>query len=226
MTAAHHPTSLNSIAHKLSPYEKRKVLKSLLSAVHYCHKHSIVICNLGPDSIKLSSSGEHLSRKVPEMARSFTIQIVDFSCAVRTYEKTTLGQLRERAVWSYFCNTCGPFIAPELVTGHVDGVVTSKADVWSVGMVIELIMREAIPLPATSEETANVDHIYVRLAESIEQRIPEGKDYRKLVTKMLEMQPSQRCDLSFVQSHPSLRSSSQNIFADTFNSNSSLHSRA
>jgi len=115
------------------PSDARKVSRTLLEALDYCHKKRICHRDIKPENILLAKDNDLCK-----------IKIADFGCA-----KTITGPKCMKTL-------CGSpqYVAPELLT-HEDGY-NELCDMWSCGVVIYVLLGGYAPFDAPECELAEL----------------------------------------------------------------------
>lgn len=113
-------------------WEARKVARTLLEAVHYCHKRKIAHRDIKPENILL-----------PRADDITLIKLADFGCARRWNKPNEMHTL------------CGSpqYVAPEVVgdTRAEGEGYNSQCDLWSVGVVLYIILGGYAPFESEDE---------------------------------------------------------------------------
>eukprot|EP00117_Sycon_ciliatum_P037901 scpid15967/ scgid28258/ Serine/threonine-protein kinase BRSK2; Brain-selective kinase 2; Brain-specific serine/threonine-protein kinase 2; Serine/threonine-protein kinase 29; Serine/threonine-protein kinase SAD-A len=102
---------------RLSPKEARRLFRQIVSAISYCHDHSVCHRDLKPENLLLDSKND--------------IRVADFGMANLQIEVMR--------------TSCGSphYAAPEVIMGeHYDGF---KADVWSCGVILYALLAGQLP---------------------------------------------------------------------------------
>lgn len=142
-------------------------MRQVLSAIAYCHEHSIAHRDLKPENIMLEGpEGKNL------------LKLIDFGNSA--YFKP--GQFMTEKFGTAF------YVAPEVLKGSY----TEKCDVWSLGVVLFIILSGYPPFDGPDDNT-----ILKKVFEgSYSMATPEWKtvsdDAKDLVKKMLVMNPKDR----------------------------------
>ncbi|OMJ68906.1 hypothetical protein SteCoe_33507 [Stentor coeruleus] len=103
-----------------SEQQAAKVMKSLISAVMYCHNHGICHRDLKPENCLYLTSSEDSDLK-----------IIDFGLSVAVTEEQILHEL----------NGTPYYIAPEILMGNYTKVV----DCWSIGVIMYMLLSGTPP---------------------------------------------------------------------------------
>eukprot|EP01034_Spumella_vulgaris_P028990 gene28990-35955_t len=102
---------------KLTIPDTRKIIKSLVSAVSYCHSQDVIIRHLTASNILVKSNGKD----------GFEVKICDFSLAVPS------GSIKVLCDHPLFEWNDVPYLAPEALLGHP---YSTAMDVWSLGVLL------------------------------------------------------------------------------------------
>jgi serine/threonine protein kinase len=112
-------------------------------------------------------------------------RIIDFgsACPFSTLMKTTL--------------KCGshPYCSPEMLTGQI---VTSKTDIWSLGVLLYTLVVGQFPFCAVDESLLTSKIVF----DEVTFPTTASDEFKDLVQKMLEKDPTKRITLSGIASHP------------------------
>ncbi|KAG8886195.1 serine/threonine-protein kinase KIN2 [Tulasnella sp. 332] len=150
----------------------RKFARQIASALHYCHQNSVVHRGLRIEDIMVGLDGD--------------IKIIDFGVANFWNQDSLLTTL---------CGS-GYFAAPEILCGkHYNG---PKADVWSFGVVLYVLVCGRVPFDDTSMLglTAKIKGGVVSYPSWL------SKDCRNLLLWMLASEPKARATVEGVLTHP------------------------
>jgi calcium-dependent protein kinase len=99
-------------------------MKSLLSAISYCHERNIIHRDLKPENILF----DNISGK----DRNFEIKVIDFGAAVFLDP----GQLYNDRFGTVY------YVAPEIVKGKG---YNNKCDIWSMGVILFALLCGEVP---------------------------------------------------------------------------------
>ncbi|GMT06212.1 hypothetical protein PENTCL1PPCAC_28386, partial [Pristionchus entomophagus] len=156
---------------RITENDAKRWFHQACSAVLYCHERGIVHRDLKAENILLDRNGD--------------VKIIDFGFA---------NYFRPDHLLNTWCGS-PPYAAPELLMGNeYDG---SKADVWSLGVLLYILVTGGFPFPGDS-----VDKLK-RSILSGQLRIPfwVSVECSDLLRKMLVVVPDSRVSLSKVINH-------------------------
>ncbi len=143
--------------------------KQICAGVGYAHKNNLVHCDLKPQNILITPSGQ--------------VKIADFGIA-RAFQAEETPQPEEQVVWG-----SPHYIAPEQAAGHAP---TPASDVYSIGIIL-YEMLTGVP-PFHSEDPNELVNKQLNEAPqpmvSLNPRVPPRLD--SLVLKILSKEPSNR----------------------------------
>ncbi|XP_052403145.1 serine/threonine-protein kinase BRSK2-like isoform X2 [Carassius gibelio] len=157
---------------RLTPKEARKFFKQIISALDFCHSHSICHRDLKPENLLLDEKNN--------------IRIADFGMASLQVGDSLLE------------TSCGSphYACPEVIRGEkYDG---RRADVWSCGVILFALLVGALPfdhdnlrqlLEKVKSGVFHMPHF-----------IPP--DCQALLRGMIEVKPEKRLTLEEIQKHP------------------------
>lgn len=153
--------------HRLSEAHTHKIICQLLEIVAYLHKCGIIHRDIKPENILLTDKTE-----------SATIKLTDFGLSTLCDPNELLTQP---------CGTLA-YVAPEVLT--LQGY-NQKADVWSIGVIMFLLLRGRLPFSVKNPANLNMNkHYRVRF----EGRHWEGvsTSAKDLITRLLHLNPEKR----------------------------------
>ncbi|KAH9394599.1 Serine/threonine-protein kinase brsk1 [Tyrophagus putrescentiae] len=165
---------------RLTPKEARRFFRQIISALDFCHSHSICHRDLKPENLLLDEKTN--------------IKIADFGMASLQMD----GSMLE--------TSCGSphYASPEIIRGEkYDG---RQADVWSVGVILYALLVGALPfdddnlrqlLEKVKRGTFHIPHFVP----------PECQD---LLRRMIEVNANRRIPLGEVIRHPWVTAGSKN----------------
>ncbi|CDR94882.1 asparagine rich protein, putative [Babesia bigemina] len=153
--------------HRLSEAHTHKIICQLLQIVAYLHKCGIIHRDIKPENILLTDKSE-----------AATIKLTDFGLSTLCGPNELLTQP---------CGTLA-YVAPEVLT--LQGY-NQKADVWSVGVIMYLLLRGRLPFSIKQPLTLDlIGHYRVRF---------DGRQWdsvstcaKDLISKMLQPNPAAR----------------------------------
>ena len=150
------------------PDDARKVSRTLLEAIAYCHKKGICHRDVKPENILLVNENDLTH-----------IKIADFGCAKKITGPKCLKTL------------CGSpqYVAPELLT-HEDGY-NELCDMWSCGVVIYVLLGGYAPFDAPECELAELITAGVyEFHEEYWDEVPKAA--KDLIMHLLQVDPEDR----------------------------------
>ncbi|XP_058072994.1 uncharacterized protein LOC131221714 [Magnolia sinica] len=118
----------DKIAHgRLKEDEARKYFQQLINAVDYCHSRGVFHRDLKPENLLLDSSG--------------VLKVSDFGLSALPQ------QVREDGLLHTTCGTPN-YVAPEVINNK--GYDGAKADLWSCGVILFVLMAGYLPFEETN----------------------------------------------------------------------------
>lgn len=157
---------------RLSIKEARKFFRQIISALDFCHCHSICHRDLKPENLLLDDHGN--------------IKVADFGMASLQLENSLLE------------TSCGSphYASPEVVRGQkYDG---RRADVWSCGVILYALLVGALPFD--DENLRHLLEKVKRGVFHIPHFVPA--ECQTLLRAMIEVDPEKRITLTEVLRHP------------------------
>lgn len=106
------------------------IMKQVLSAVNYLHRHNIVHRDLKPENVLLE--------KVTDSVTEINLKLIDFGTSVVVPDT---GRLREAIGTMYY-------MAPEVLDRRYD----SKCDIWSLGVILYILISGVPPFPGDTDD--------------------------------------------------------------------------
>ncbi|XP_023013886.1 serine/threonine-protein kinase 33 isoform X1 [Leptinotarsa decemlineata] len=169
--------SENPFTEKIS----KKIIKQLVDAVHYLHKHDIVHRDIKMENILLT-------KNVNDPFDNFFIKLSDFGLSVIKSGTGISGLLRDRVGTVIY-------MAPEILSGHT---YSELCDVWSVGVILYLLIFNKFPFIAR-----NQDDLVVKICEE-EPEYPKetNNDRIDLLKSILVKDPVKRVTALEILKHP------------------------
>jgi len=145
------------------------IMKQLLSAVAYCHKHNIVHRDLKPENLVYDAKKKDANLKV-----------IDFGTA-KTFKNNQ--KMTETFGTAYY-------IAPEILSLNY----TEKCDIWSCGVILYILLSGTPPFPGREDREIlkKVKTGKYHFNDAVWLNVSE--DAKKFIRKMMEMDPNKRCN--------------------------------
>ncbi|CAL9216640.1 unnamed protein product [Arabidopsis halleri] len=156
----------NTVAKGRLPEETaRRYFQQLISSVSFCHGRGVYHRDLKPENLLLDDKGN--------------LKVSDFGLSA------VAEQLRQDGLCHTFCGTPA-YIAPEVLTRK--GYDAAKADVWSCGVILFVLMAGHIPF-----YDKNIMVMYKKIYKG-EFRCPRwfSSDLVRLLTRLLDTNPDTR----------------------------------
>lgn len=154
---------------KLREDVARKYFQQLISAVDYCHSRGVYHRDLKPENLLLDEYGN--------------LKVTDFGLSALAESKHQDGLLH---------TTCGTpaYVAPEVI--HRKGYDGVKADIWSCGVVLYVLMAGCLPF-----QDSNLMEMYRKIGKG-EVKFPNWfpPDVKKLLHRILDPNPKTRISIA------------------------------
>ncbi|XP_013403209.1 serine/threonine-protein kinase BRSK2 isoform X6 [Lingula anatina] len=157
---------------RLTPKEARKFFRQIISALDFCHSHSICHRDLKPENLLLDDKNN--------------IRVADFGMASLQVE----GSMLE--------TSCGSphYACPEVIRGEkYDG---RRADVWSCGVILYALLVGALPFD--DDNLRNLLEKVKKGVFHIPHFVPP--DCQHLLRSMIDVDPVKRIQLDKITRHP------------------------
>ncbi|KAF8053832.1 hypothetical protein N665_1371s0003 [Sinapis alba] len=150
---------------RLTEDTARRYFQQLISSVLFCHGRGVYHRDLKPENLLLDAKGN--------------LKVSDFGLSA------VAEQLRQDGLCHTFCGTPA-YLAPEVLTRK--GYDAAKADVWSCGVILFLLMAGHIPF-----YDKNIMAMYKKIYKG-EFRCPRwfSSDLVRLLTRLLDTNPDTR----------------------------------
>eukprot|EP00179_Madagascaria_erythrocladioides_P025354 CAMPEP_0198341168 /NCGR_PEP_ID=MMETSP1450-20131203/46691_1 /TAXON_ID=753684 ORGANISM="Madagascaria erythrocladiodes, Strain CCMP3234" /NCGR_SAMPLE_ID=MMETSP1450 /ASSEMBLY_ACC=CAM_ASM_001115 /LENGTH=495 /DNA_ID=CAMNT_0044046177 /DNA_START=84 /DNA_END=1571 /DNA_ORIENTATION=+ len=152
----------------------RKYFHQLVDGVEYCHRQDVCHRDLKPENLLVDYDGN--------------LKITDFG--VSSMKKNT----------TLLYTNCGTpyYAAPEILANSGDGYDGRKADVWSCGVILYLLLCGQLPWE-NEDDMGRLFEEIKRAKFPFPPEISEGA--RDLISNMMAREPTLRFDLSEVKNH-------------------------
>ncbi|KAI8070165.1 kinase-like domain-containing protein [Thamnidium elegans] len=169
--------------HYLQEVEAKRLFAQLISGVHYMHQKHIVHRDLKLENLLLSKDRD--------------IIITDFGFANRFLI----------AQQDLMATSCGSpcYAAPELVINDENNYVGTAVDIWSCGVILFAMLCGYLPFDddPSNPQGANINMLYKYIVSTPldipKHMSPEATDLLRL---MLVPDPTKRCTIDDIRSHP------------------------
>ncbi|KAG2398810.1 CBL-interacting serine/threonine-protein [Vigna angularis] len=150
---------------RLKEDEARKYFQQLICAVDYCHSRGVFHRDLKPENLLLDANG--------------VLKVSDFGLSALPQ------QVREDGLLHTTCGTPN-YVAPEVI--HNKGYDGAKADLWSCGVILFVLMAGYLPF----EET-NLTALYKKIYKAEFTSPPWfSSSAKKLINRILDPNPATR----------------------------------
>lgn len=122
----------------LTSSETRRIMKSIVSAVHHCHEHGVIVRELNPMNVMVKKVGTDSTGS----ANIFDVMLVDLSLAV------PVGSTNLIADHPLFEWNMVPYIAPEALLGQP---YSTAMDMWSIGVLLYAMFSGTLPFASEDD---------------------------------------------------------------------------
>ncbi|KAL9226976.1 hypothetical protein vseg_002729 [Gypsophila vaccaria] len=161
--------------HRLPEALARRYFTQVVSALHYCHRHGVAHRDIKPQNLLLDEEGN--------------IKVADFGLSAIVESPLNSSDLMVKT-------SCGTpaFAGPEIVGRARGGYDGRKADAWSSGVILFVMMTGCLPF-----DDANLVVMYRKMINS-QFRFPTwvSKPARRLITRLLDPNPKTRMSIEEV----------------------------
>ncbi|KNA24237.1 hypothetical protein SOVF_017850 [Spinacia oleracea] len=159
--------------HKFPEPLARKYFHQLVSALQYCHQNGVAHRDVKPQNLLLDEEGN--------------IKVSDFGLSA--VAETTVAS-KDKLMLQTSCGTPA-FAAPEIVGRTRNGYDGSKADAWSCGVILFVMLTGYLPF-----DDANLVMMYRKMHRR-EFRFPSwvSKPARGLISRLLDPNPNNRLSI-------------------------------
>ncbi|XP_059276516.1 CBL-interacting serine/threonine-protein kinase 6-like [Lycium ferocissimum] len=154
---------------KLREQNARGYFQQLISAIDFCHSRGVYHRDLKPENLLLDEEGN--------------LKVTDFGLSAFS------DHLRQDGLLHTTCGTPA-YVAPEVIGKH--GYNGATADIWSCGVILYVLLAGFLPF-----QDDNLMAMYKKIHKGDFKCPPWfSSDARKLITKMLDPNPSTRITAS------------------------------
>lgn len=162
---------------KLSERESKKIMRSMLKALNYCHSNGIMHRDLKPENLLLEADGNYDKLK-----------LIDFGIAC-TFSNTDK-PFTEVAGTAYF-------IAPEVLNKKYN----EKCDVWSSGVIAYILLSGLPPFNGDTDSKiyAKIRKGDFKFGKAFDKVSPEAKDF---ISQLLTKDYTKRLSIEDCLNHP------------------------
>jgi serine/threonine protein kinase len=166
----------------MSELDAAVIMHQTLLAVHHCHERNVVHRDLKPQNLLLKT-------KVRSVADGAQVKVVDFG-ASRIYDPTTSRGAKLREVMGTVS-----YMAPEVILARSQGY-TNKCDLWSLGVILYQMICGKKPFANKRDiQTGNWKFTGEEWARV-------SINCKRMVKRMLEVDPFKRMDATEALRHP------------------------
>ncbi|KVH88847.1 CBL-interacting serine/threonine-protein kinase 6-like [Cynara cardunculus var. scolymus] len=153
----------------------RSYFQQLISAVDFCHSRGVYHRDLKPENLLLDEEGN--------------LKVTDFGLSA------FCDHLRQDGLLHTTCGTPA-YVAPEIIGKK--GYDGAKADIWSCGVILYVLLAGFLPF-----QDENIVAMYRKIYRGDFKCPPWlSSDARKLITKLLDPNPSSRITISKIMESP------------------------
>jgi len=150
-----------------SEKDAAKIIRQVLSAVSYCHKHNIVHRDLKPENLVYESK-----------KKDSNLKVIDFGTA-KTFKPNQ--KMSETYGTAYY-------IAPEILSANYN----EKCDVWSCGVILYILLSGTPPFPGRDDREIlrKVKAGKYNFDDPVWLNVSD--DAKNFIKKMMELDPQKR----------------------------------
>ncbi|MCO5554744.1 hypothetical protein L7F22_008278 [Adiantum nelumboides] len=166
----------------LSEAEAAEALLAVVLALSFCHSRGVMHRDIKPENLLLPRPDSRLS----------ALKLADFGVAA---DIATIKTLDDMVVGTY------DYQAPEVLS---DEIYNEKVDVWSLGVVLYLLLRDQSPFgcstgPHEVQEASFSPELLYQLENS---QPPISHHAKDLLINLLQVNPTKRLDFKSILMHP------------------------
>ncbi|KAG6421193.1 hypothetical protein SASPL_117743 [Salvia splendens] len=170
---------------RLKEASARGYFQQLISAIDFCHSRGVYHRDLKPENLLLDEEGD--------------LKVTDFGLSAFS------DHLRQDGLLHTTCGTPA-YVAPEVIGKK--GYDGAKADIWSCGVILYVLLAGYLPF-----QEENIVAMYRRIYRGDFKCPPWfSAEARKLITKMLDPNPSTRISIAKIIDSPWFKKSSVKIY--------------
>lgn len=163
----------------LSEQDAAALFIQLVAGVRACHRHGVAHRDLKPENLLL---GTDCVLKISDFGSSRFHRESNFEASISEYAHTLTGTL--------------PYVAPEVFAGGYDAF---KADMWSMGCILYVLLTQSFPFGSASDPSALEDRI--RKGQVCSMPATVSSEARNLCSWLLSLRPEDRPSLDAVAHH-------------------------
>ncbi|KAI3827545.1 hypothetical protein L1987_01622 [Smallanthus sonchifolius] len=168
---------------RLPEIVSRSYFQQLISAVDFCHSRGVYHRDLKPENLLLDDEGN--------------LKVTDFGLSAFA------DHLRQDGLLHTTCGTPA-YVAPEIIGKK--GYDGAKADIWSCGVILYVLLAGFLPF-----QDENIVSMYRKIYRGDFKCPPWfSSDARRLITKLLDPNPSSRITISKIMESPWFKKSAPN----------------
>lgn len=166
---------LSYIVDTNSPYPLgcRRILKEIVEGLIYIHEHKVLHCDIKPENILLT--------------KDYTVKIADFGSSFDLVSKTKNRKMMSGTLL---------YIAPEVLKDLAK--VTTKADMWSLGILAVVLFARILPYPECDTET--LKRIILEGKVNIPENVPP--DVNIIIKACTKTNPDERISAKQLLAYP------------------------
>ncbi|XP_078150544.1 CBL-interacting protein kinase 16-like [Carex rostrata] len=173
------------VANRRLPEDKaRHYFKQLISAIDFCHSRGVSHRDLKPENLLLDENGN--------------LKVSDFGLSALPE------QLKHDGLLHTQCGTPA-YVAPEVLRNR--GYNGACTDIWSCGVILYVLLTGYLPF-----QHENMMKMYQKIFKA-DYQVPSwvSSDARRLVSKLLVVDPSKRISIAEILRHPWMKKGSSGL---------------